>query len=313
MKFYSQSDTRWGYYKLGTCNTTIKGGGCFIVCYAMLADKTPAEVNTLFKNKGGYASGCLVVQSKCSAILGLEDNGRTTKKPNHICIAETNHYKSKGVPQHFYIWNPNGNIVDPLDKNPTWKKNPYNIVSYRLVKQIKEEQMREELNDNVVKLLKTIKENIEDFGDRMNSNERKRIEKKIKSIKDLENQVEASDSQALLYKENLDNVQRLLTEKTKDYEKLEKELEENKKTSNNEYKKEIEILNKKLSMSNKKCTDLANQSAEIKQSSTKIKRENEHLIAENKRLQSLKDSSYKALNIVERMQEVLKLLTSFKK
>jgi hypothetical protein len=62
---------------------------------------------------------------------------RTTTNPGITCIAETNHY-APSVPQHFYILLEDGNILDPLDLNPRPKKNPYNIVSYRVFKTTKE-------------------------------------------------------------------------------------------------------------------------------------------------------------------------------
>jgi hypothetical protein len=91
---------------------------------------------------------------------------------------------------------------------------------------IKEEQMREELDDNIVKLLKTIKENIEDFGDRMNSNERKRIEKKIKSIDLLEKSNEALNYQISLLKEGKGKIEDFYHREIDKKDKLEKENKE---------------------------------------------------------------------------------------
>jgi len=136
MKFYSQKDPKWINQRLGTCNgETLGKSGCKVACYAMLDGRTPAEVDDLLTEKGGYSKGCLTVDSSASKILGLEFNGSTTKKPNHICIAETNHYAKNGVPQHFFIIDPNTNRrVDPLDADPKWEDNDYKIVSYRLFK-----------------------------------------------------------------------------------------------------------------------------------------------------------------------------------
>ena len=134
MQIYSQKDPRWAHKKLGTCKDTIKQSGCKITCYAYYANKTPDEVNDILK-KRGYVQGCLTVDSTASTILGIEYNGRTDKKPVYVCIAETNHYKNKGIPQHFFLYNPKTDeMADPLDYPCQWKPNKYKIVSYRLFK-----------------------------------------------------------------------------------------------------------------------------------------------------------------------------------
>lgn len=152
MKPYSQRNPRWSKQKLGTCNTTLGASGCKISCYCMIYDgkiKDPkgnmvechpgildwlATVNKL------YVSGCLTVDETFCKFLGLKFNGRTTNPPKYPCIAETDHYKKKyGIKQHFFVWFPDGMILDPLDGNilnkwtPKKKPNPYHIVSYRLI------------------------------------------------------------------------------------------------------------------------------------------------------------------------------------
>ena len=286
MNFYSQKNQDWAYHKLGTCNTTIKNNGCFVTCYAMLDGRTPAEVNKLFRNNGGYAKGCMVIQAKCSYILELEDDGRTYGKPNYICIAETDHYNRQGVPQHFYILHPNGKIVDPLDKNPTWKKNPYNIVSCRLIKLKK--PMQDEPNENEVKLLKFMKKLFK-WGDYLNSKERKNTEKDIVGCK-------------------------------KEVKELKEQIEELKKNSNerliqkaDKCDSEIVILSNKLKDRNNECTELANKSAEVTSDLQTITQERNELLEETEKLQSLQDSEYKALGLISRLQEALKLIMAFKK
>lgn len=132
--FYAQVDPKWKNTKLGTCSTTIGQSGCFMTSLANVAWKLPSEVNELFKKNGAYVSGCLVSSDKAAALLNLTYGGKTTTKPSVVCIAETNYYASKGVPQHFFMWHPDGRIADPLDMNPDWQKNTknYPIVSYRL-------------------------------------------------------------------------------------------------------------------------------------------------------------------------------------
>ncbi|MFH2044405.1 MAG: hypothetical protein ABIK92_04590 [Pseudomonadota bacterium] len=132
MRAQSQKDNRWKNEKLGTCNDTIGASGCFITALSNLADKTPSEVNKLFKEKGGYSNGCMVNSDKAKEILGLQYFGKSTLiDPMFVCIAETDHYKKQGVPQHFFNIRKDGKIIDPLDLKPYWKKNKYNIVSLR--------------------------------------------------------------------------------------------------------------------------------------------------------------------------------------
>jgi hypothetical protein len=131
--FYSQRDSKWKNVKLGTCFDTIGQSGCFMVSLANIAWRIPSDVNELFKKNGAYVHGCLIDSGKAAALLKLEYTGKTTKKPDFVCIAETNYYASQGVPQHFFVWNPDGRIADPLDMNPDWQQNvkKYPIVSYR--------------------------------------------------------------------------------------------------------------------------------------------------------------------------------------
>lgn len=95
-----------------------------------MSGKTPPEVNSILKNGGGYYNGCMMNSTKASQLLGIQYDGRTNSKPNFTCIAETNHYKSSGYPQHFFVLFPDGKINCPILGERI--KNPYNIVSYRL-------------------------------------------------------------------------------------------------------------------------------------------------------------------------------------
>ena len=99
MIFYSQKDPRWANEKLGTCPDTIAKSGCKITSLASFCGKTPSEVNRIIP----YVSGCLTNDETAAKALGLEFKGKSYWAPYHDCIAETDHYKSKGVPQHFFI------------------------------------------------------------------------------------------------------------------------------------------------------------------------------------------------------------------
>lgn len=133
MNYFSQKDKRWSGKKLGTCNTTIGTSGCFITSLAMLDGRTPDVINDLLKNNGGYSGGCNLLSDKAAQILGLQYLGKTIYKPGFTCIAETDHYKSSGFPQHFFIIFPDGHINDPLSQENI--SNPYHIVSYRQFKE----------------------------------------------------------------------------------------------------------------------------------------------------------------------------------
>ena len=134
MKFYSQK----AYTdRLGSCKDSIAQSGCFITSLCNLAlnlntsKKTPSELNKWLIKNGGYSNGCLLNSAKGAEGVGLVSKGRTGINPEHICICETDHWKSKGVPQHFFVYS-DGQALDPLDLDPQWKKNPYKIVSYRV-------------------------------------------------------------------------------------------------------------------------------------------------------------------------------------
>ncbi len=128
MNFYKQCDPKWGSQKLGTCSDTICQSGCFLACLSMLSNKTPDVANQILKG-GGYTDGCLIDAIPAAQLLGLEYHGISKTKPSYDCVAETNYYKSKGVPQHFFIVKTDGSQVDPLGKSIV-----YPIVSYRLFK-----------------------------------------------------------------------------------------------------------------------------------------------------------------------------------
>jgi len=129
----SQKNPAWKSIKLGTCNDTIGQSGCYITALGILADKTPPEVNQILKDNGGYTNGCLVNAARAAELLGLEYNGITKEYQNEVCIAETDHYKSSGVPQHFFVWLGRASrIIDTL--TGLEMDNPYHIVSFRLFK-----------------------------------------------------------------------------------------------------------------------------------------------------------------------------------
>lgn len=130
MNNLSQADKRWSGEQLGTCDSeTIGKSGCVITSIAMLAGTTPDVVNDLLRTRNGYANGCITKWDVAANLLGLPYDTERTKPVISPCIAETDNFKSRGYPQHFFVWLGNGNIIDPLDGKE--KANPYHIVSYR--------------------------------------------------------------------------------------------------------------------------------------------------------------------------------------
>ena len=138
MKYYSQKS--YPNVLLGECKkTTLAQAGCFVVSLSMLAEIPPPEVNSILKKNNCFASNkygvkCMMLSSCAAQALGLEYNGKDWARPEHTCIGETSHWAHAGVPQHFFIFLADGKVIDPLDKSPKPKKNPYHLKSYRLFK-----------------------------------------------------------------------------------------------------------------------------------------------------------------------------------
>ncbi len=129
MVAYKQADPRWKDIQLGTCiGETIGKSGCFITALGILAGKTPPEVNSLMKDNGGYSKGCLIIFTKAAELLGLRNEGRGKTVRQYPCIAWTDNFAAKGIPQHFFVCLNATDILDPL--SGTQKKNPYHIVEY---------------------------------------------------------------------------------------------------------------------------------------------------------------------------------------
>ena len=215
MVYYSQKDERWAREQLGTCKgETIGKSGCKITCLASFCGKTPSEVNKIIP----YVSGCLTNDETAAKALGLAFLGKSSVKPDFDCVAETDHYKRRGVPQHFFILLTDGRCVDPLDLNPAPKKNPYKIVSYRLFKPLSVEESMEK------EFVKAISDLVgEDYGSNLNENEQKDAAKKLEKVRNeivrvktendaLLKELEKSEYDVSLLKENL----RIQTEKAKD-------------------------------------------------------------------------------------------------
>lgn len=139
--YYSQHTHGYKSIKLGTCTDSLWSSSCFLTSFCNLGkelewfDYTPVAMNKIFIQNKLFSNGCMLV---CPAVATYfkKTYQKLTEDPLEICIAETDHYKSNGFPQHFFVFE-KGMILDPLDTDPKWKKNTYHIVSYRLFKQAK--------------------------------------------------------------------------------------------------------------------------------------------------------------------------------
>lgn len=137
---YSQKDPKWAKERLGSGPDTIGQSGCKLSSFCNLGkemqwfDYTPQSLNKLMIKERLYTNGLLIADSILAKYFGLTTE-KVKKDPGVLCIAETNYYANKGVPQHFFLYE-KGDRVDPLDLEPNFEKNTYPIVSYRVFKKI---------------------------------------------------------------------------------------------------------------------------------------------------------------------------------
>lgn len=142
--FFSQKDDRWKNKKLGTCTQTFGQVACFLtsiankIAYENDVVYTPEELNAICLKKGFYSNGCMLNAAALAKHLGYSYTKETPgKRKSGIVIAETNHYKKLGVPQHFFLYNVyTDRRVDPLDLLPEFEDNTYPIVSLRVFEKI---------------------------------------------------------------------------------------------------------------------------------------------------------------------------------
>ncbi len=138
-----QTDPRWNRIRLGKSSTTIGTAGCLLTCYSMLVGTTPDKLNEVY-TKNGVFNGALIVQERAISLSKLRFNPDRYHAVYTPIIAETDHYKRQGIPQHFFIWLGDGWILDPVDGQK--KLNKYRIVSYRNItpSEAEKEYMTEE-------------------------------------------------------------------------------------------------------------------------------------------------------------------------
>ena len=154
MNKFSMRDSRWAHMQIGETGYTLCYYGCFIVSLAMLDGRTPDEVLKELNYGNAFNKEGMLYSDVAAKILDMKYSGKTRRRQGITCIAETDHYKSHGVDQHFFVWLGKDKIIDSLDGKI--KDNPYHIVSYRLFRsknggevdgQKKEEVCKKESNE----------------------------------------------------------------------------------------------------------------------------------------------------------------------
>ena len=162
MIYNSQLDPRWKNARLGPSNLTVGGYGCFICSLCTLAQVDASKLifhkeNHKFITKGGllispYAAKHVGMETKSSRSgQGLDEPMPDKDAP---CIAITEHYKDKGIPTHFFVYLGDDMIIDPLDRKPIPKRNPYKIKRYRHFSGVKLSQRIIDMNIDLKDILK---------------------------------------------------------------------------------------------------------------------------------------------------------------
>lgn len=129
MNLYSQRDPAYKNQKLGKSSLNVDGYGCFLCSIATLYQKNPTEllgVAGAFDDQGVLNSGIL------ATFCGGSAGAKTTEAPADWCIAQTDHYASKGFPMHFFCVNAQTKEqIDPLKFPAVIEPLTFNIQSYR--------------------------------------------------------------------------------------------------------------------------------------------------------------------------------------
>ena len=128
---YSQKDRKWRDLIIGgTGCLKMKDCGCYIVAISCLLELRPDKVLGILNRNNCFTFEGELINDIAAKALGC-DYQYTTVNPGVDCIGETDHWQSKGVPQHFFaIYGNSMKIIDPL--NGVVKSNPYKVVSYRI-------------------------------------------------------------------------------------------------------------------------------------------------------------------------------------
>lgn len=129
MNFYSQKDPTYKTRTLGKSTLNVEGYGCFLCSIATLYQKSPTEllgVSEAFDADGILNSGILA--QSCGGSAGA----KVADAPEGWCIAQTDHYASKGFTKHFFCVNvQTKEQIDPLAFPVVIQPLTFAIQSYR--------------------------------------------------------------------------------------------------------------------------------------------------------------------------------------
>ena len=131
---YSQKSEPWANMTLGKSSLTMAGSGCFVCSLASLLDQSPDITLEALNKAGAIDSWGKLLSDKAAPALKMRYKGKAKNRPpdkDFPLICETDYYKNKGYPQHFFLYM-GKQIMDPL--NGEIYDNFYPIVSYRLFK-----------------------------------------------------------------------------------------------------------------------------------------------------------------------------------
>jgi hypothetical protein len=209
----------------------------------MLAEIEPLTANKMLIKGGGFSNGNMIISDKASKILGLEYKGKVYKDPKILCIAETDHYKKQGIPQHFFVYE-NGNMVDPLNTNPQWEKCKYNIVSYRLFVNKNTMEKTYHITSELEKELKKLDKKFD--GDKKSDQKKiaEKVDKMIKENKELQEMLSINSQTCV----DLESALKASNKKVKDLETA----TDSAGIIIDEYEEEVNIYKDNLKKLNKK-------------------------------------------------------------
>ena len=129
MRYFSQKHRDWANMTLGESGKTMAKVGCYVTSICMLVERSPDLVLPVLNEAECFTDEGALLNEKAAQVLNMIYS-KIYSNPGKKCICETDHFKSKGSPQHFFMWMNQGQFIcDPLDG--IIKHNKYNIVSYR--------------------------------------------------------------------------------------------------------------------------------------------------------------------------------------
>jgi hypothetical protein len=176
MKLYNQ---RIYPQLLGYGPTHIFTHGCKLTCFSMITEIDPVTLNSKFKKDWAFINDLLPDEAVAKS-LGIEFEGKVTKDPKKICLAEVDMSPAPEKQQHFVVWMADGTIWDPWT-GTVRPANTYPIINYRVFnfdKYLSDMKPTKDLAREYKALTG------EDCGPNMNDNEQDDFAKEIKKLRE---------------------------------------------------------------------------------------------------------------------------------